>query len=280
MQHLQRIADPLHVEPRDRPPRAPDEEQPRRPAPAPPRRSALTPLRIALSRLSSSAMSASCSGPSGEVRAGGIVARVDPRQLHRGAAHVADQPLGVRPAEQHPLRRQPRLLRPLATCSCNPVSRSIWSQKAGPSSASRTAAVATAIIPDSSIRAGQRREAVQGRPRPLPALGAEPPGVGQPGPEAAEHLLVVEIGRASRHAVEDDEADGIGPDVDDPDPLQPRLGGVLEAGPRHRFIVPRCHPIPPRVSPARGPEVRTRSAKRQSQPRIPAGPGAQQRCAG
>ena len=41
---------------------------------------------------------------------------------------------------------------PLATCSCSPISRSTWSQNAGPSLASRTAAVATAIMPESSMR--------------------------------------------------------------------------------------------------------------------------------
>ena len=58
---------------------------------------------------------------------------------------------------------------PLATCSCRPVSRSTWSQKAGPSSASRTAAVATAIMPESSIApasAAKRCSAASARSQP------------------------------------------------------------------------------------------------------------------
>ena len=58
---------------------------------------------------------------------------------------------------------------PLATWSWRPVSRSIWSQKAGPSSASRTAAVATAIIPESSMRAAsaaKRCSAARARSQP------------------------------------------------------------------------------------------------------------------
>ena len=56
-------------------------------------------------------MSASCSGPSGEVAQAWISPPIELGELHRGAAHVADQPVGVRPAEQHALGRQPRLLR-------------------------------------------------------------------------------------------------------------------------------------------------------------------------
>ncbi len=98
-------------------------------------------------------------------------------------------------------------------------------------SASRTAAVATAMMPDSSIRrasAANRRSAAIAR---CPAVGAEPAGLGEPGAEAAEHLLVVEIRRAARHAVEDHEPHRVRPDVDHPDALQPRLGGFLDRKP-------------------------------------------------
>ena len=51
---------------------------------------------------------------------------------------------------------------------------------------------------------------------------AQPPGLAQAGAEPAEHLLVVEIGRAARHAVEDDQPHRVRADVDHPDPAQPR----------------------------------------------------------
>ena len=176
-------------------------------------------------------MSASCSGPSGEV----AQARISPPE--RCASSIEAPPMSqTRPSasgqpRSTPLAASRASSEPLATWSCRPVSRSTWSQKAGPSTASRTAAVATAIRPESSIRPARRREPVQRRQRLDPALGAEPPGLAEAGAEAAEHLLVVEIGRAARHAVEDDEAHRVRPDVDDADALQPGLGGFVDPKP-------------------------------------------------
>ena len=72
--------------------------------------------------------------------------------------------------------------------------RSTSATKSGPSSASRTAAVATAIIVCSPIpraSAAKRSQRVQ---RPRPPLGVEPPGLGQPRAQGAHDLLVVEVG--------------------------------------------------------------------------------------
>ena len=114
--------------------------------------SAFTPLRIALSRLPGSVMSASCSGPSGEVPQALISppsrcasSSIDAPPMSQTSPSASGQPRST------PFAASRASSGPLATWSCRPVSRSTWSQNAGPSAASRTAAVATAIIPDSCI---------------------------------------------------------------------------------------------------------------------------------
>ena len=110
------------------------------------------PFLIAFSRLSASGMSASCSGPSAEVAQASIsppdtrASSIEAPPMSQTSPSASGQPSST------PLAASRASSDPLATWSCSPVSASTWSQNAGPSRASRTAAVATAIIPESSIR--------------------------------------------------------------------------------------------------------------------------------
>ncbi len=109
VQHPQRIVAPLHVDPRDGPPAAADQEQP----------VALRPegLGQVLDHLLDMGLApAPPAADAGQLERAEI--RRDPLadpsvrdlgQFHRRAADVADQPVGAGPAEQHALRRQPRL---------------------------------------------------------------------------------------------------------------------------------------------------------------------------
>ena len=154
-------------------------------------------------------------------------------ELHRRPAHVADEPVRPRPAEQHALGRQPRLLRAARHVELQPGLALDLIAERRPVRRLAHRGGGHRDHPGKLHPAGQRREAVQRRQRLDPALGAEPPGLAQPGAEAAEHLLVVEIGRAPRHAVEDDEAHRVRPHVDHADALQPCLGRVVDAEPGH-----------------------------------------------
>ena len=209
--------------------------------------SAFTPLRIALSRLPSSVMSASCSGPSGEVPQALDPAPVEMRELHRGAAHVADQPV-ARPASRgaRPWPASRASSGPLATWSCSPVSRSTWSQKRRPVRRLAHRGGRHGDHPRQLHLARPAPRSGAAPPSPRQPSRTQPPGVAEAGAEAAEHLLVVEIGRAPRHAVEDHEPHRIRPDVDHPDALQPSLGRVLQAG--TAAPTPSCalSPDPPR----------------------------------
>ena len=253
MQHAEGIAYPLHVEPGDRPPRAADEEEL-----SPGRRhrllSTFTPLRIAFARLPASGMSASSSGPSGEVAQASDLAPRQPGELHRGPAHVADEPVGPGPAEQHPLRRQPRLLRAARHVELQAGLALHLVAEGRPVRGLAHRRRRHRDQPRQLHPRGERGEPAQRRQRPRPALRTEPPGRAQPGAEPAEHLLVVEIGRAARYAVEDDEAHGVRADVDHPDALQPcrrpavetKLGHVTDRLGRH-FACSRW----PKVRPSR-----------------------------
>src|SRR6056297_1976308 len=66
---------------------------------------------------------------------------------------------------------------------------------------------------------------------PYPAVGVEVAGFGHAAAEPAHDLFIEEIGRASGRAVEDDEADGVRADIDDPDPSQRQCARAVEEGP-------------------------------------------------
>ena len=179
VQHLERIAHPLHVEPGDRPPRAADEEEALRRAPAPPCAAPSPPCGSPSRAVRASGMSASCSGPSGEV----AQARISPPE--RCASSIEAPPMSqtspsaLRPAEKHALGRQPRLLRAAGhvqlqaglalhlVAEGRPVRRLAHRRGGDGDQAGELHPV------------GQRREAVQRRQRPDPALGAEAPGLAE-----------------------------------------------------------------------------------------------------
>ena len=160
-------------------------------------------------------------------------------QFHRVSADVADQPLGLGPAEKHALCRKPRFLLAVDDPELEPglllglclEFRSVLGiPHGGRGDAGQRRKPHT-------LR--QRGEALQRRQCPDPALRAEAPGLSQALAEPGHHLLVVEIGRAAGGAVEDNEADRVGPDIDDADTFEGAGGGVVEQRPPERRPVIR-----------------------------------------
>ena len=263
VQHLQRVPGPLHVEPGDRAPGPADEEEP-------PRHAGHR-LAQRLDALPDRLHPLAVVGDVGELQrtegrgaAGEDLALRQVRELHRRAAHVADEAVGVRPAEQHPLGREPRLLRAARhvelqpgleldlVTECRSVGRLAHRRRRhrdhaeelhpGPASAAKWSSAARALIQPS---------------------GSAAPVSLRPGAEAAEHLLVVEVGRAAGHAVEDDETHRVRADVDDADPASAAaLAGSSSAQPRQRLDVALLASalVPPPLVARRGPRCRTRPA--------------------
>ena len=89
-----------------------------------------------------------------------------------------------------------------------------------PSSASRTAAVAKARTFFTLEDAGDGAETRQRGERAIDRLGAELAGRGDGAAEAAENLLVEYRRRRTHGAFIDDEAHGVGADIDDADGLK------------------------------------------------------------
>jgi len=134
-------------------------------------------------------------------------------EFHGRAADVADEPVGPRPAEQHPLRREPRLLAPVDDAQLEPrLARDLGAELRPVGGVAHRGRGG-----DGERRRlhplGERGEAAQRAQRPRAALGVEPPGLAHAGAEAAHDLLVVEIGRAARRAVEDHEPHRVGAHV-------------------------------------------------------------------
>jgi hypothetical protein len=135
-------------------------------------------------------------------------------QFHRRPADVAHQPLRPGPAQQHALRRKPRLFIPADDLDIEPgVAQHVLAEiraVLGIAHRSRRHRQKRRHVHP----LGQRREAPERGHRAHAALGVQAARLGEPGAEAAEDLFVEEIGRAARRAVEDDHPDGVRADVD------------------------------------------------------------------
>ena len=139
----------------------------------------------------------------------------DPDQLQAGAAQVADHALRVRRAGEDAQGGVAGLFAPVRTRRRRPVSASTRRQKAGPSAASRTAAVAAAGHVGGRAAFEQGAEAAQGHKRGRDALGRQPAGGRQVPAEAGQHLLVEDGPDRAAFQPVDDQADRVGADVDD-----------------------------------------------------------------
>ena len=129
------------------------------------------------------------------------LAVADLRHLHRRAADVADQPLRTRPAEQHPLRRQPRLVLAVDDVDVDAAGALDLVAEVG---AVRRLAHRGRGHRDQwrDVHAlGQERESPERRDRADAALGVEASGLVEALAEAAHELFVEEVGRAARSAV-------------------------------------------------------------------------------
>jgi hypothetical protein len=220
VQHLERIADTLHVEPRQRPPAAANEEQPTHGTGHALAQRLHALADVLLHRLGpGDVLQLQWSERGG--RAVRDLAAGDPGEFHRRAAHVADETVRLGPAEQDALGREAGLF--LAGSDVELEARL----------ALDTLAEGRAVLGvadrgrgdrDQAVRAhavGERDEPVERGHGAALAVLVEPPRLGKPDAETGHDLLVVEIGRAARHAVEDDEAHGVRADVDHADPAEP-----------------------------------------------------------
>ncbi len=149
-------------------------------------------------------------------------------KLHRVAADVADESLCLGPAEQHALRRQPRLFLAVddpeleaglafdQRLELRPVLG--FAHRGGRDAGQRGQGHAL----------GKRGETLQRRERPLAPPGVEPSGVDQSLAETGHHLFVVVIGRAAGGAVEDHETDRVRSDIDHADAFDRPRGRVVK----------------------------------------------------
>ena len=138
-----------------------------------------------------------------------------------------DHAFGPRPAQQHALRRQPRLFRTVDHPHLEPGLRAHRLAERGP------------VLGIADRRRRSRPEAA--RPRGLgqtrkafsvprghgSCLAGQPPVSENPAPRPQRIFFVEEIGRAARRAVEDHHAHRVGADVDHADPRQ-RLRSAVE----------------------------------------------------
>ncbi len=163
----------------------------------------------------------------------------DVDQLEAAAAEIAGDPVGLAKAHQMPLAASSASRSPERIWIGSPAATSPRAMKSGPSSASRTAAVAMArtfLTPRMRVigaEAGQRRQ------RALHAVAAELAGAGDGAAEAAQHLLVEQRRRAAHRALVDDEAHRVRADVDDADRLE-----LVEEPPFAAAPPGHSHPIP------------------------------------
>ena len=231
VQHGERVVAPFHVEPGDGAPRAADEVDAvavgldavlERPDDALDDRAAL--LGAPLDLLQAEGAERRGHPPT-------HLAAADAGEFHRRAADVAHDPLGVGPAQQHALRRQPRLLVAVDDVELEAGLRLHFglerravgrlAHRGGRDAGERGGAHVL----------GQQGEAAQRHHRARLAAGVEEAGLGQPLAQARHQLLVVEVGGRAGGAVEHHHAHRVGAHVHDPHPRQRAHRRVVEQGP-------------------------------------------------
>ena len=142
------------------------------------------------------------------------------RQFHRRSADVANDTPGIGPAQQHALRRKPRLL----VAIDHPGAQAGFPQHLvaeGPP----VGGLAHGGGRDHGQRRhvhplGQKRESPQRRQRAVASARVEPPGFGQAKAQTAHDLFVVEIGRGPGRAIKNHQPDRVRADIHNADPAE------------------------------------------------------------
>jgi len=154
----------------------------------------------------------------------------DTYEFEARAAEIAHHAVGIGNARQYALRRKPRLLGAGHELNLEAAYLFGAGEEFGPVFRVAHGSGRRHDEPPYADLLTQGDEAAHGVERPLDPLGVEPPGARQRPAEAAQHLLVEdEHGTPHRRRV-DDEADGIGAEIDDAEPAG-RLPAAVQRNP-------------------------------------------------
>ena len=150
----------------------------------------------------------------------------DAGQFHRIAAHVADDTLGIGPAEQDALGRQPGLFIAID----DPKLEAGLGENFGLKSRAVAGLTGGGGGDDGQLvdahATREQGKAFEGVQRTGAAFGVEFAGFSQALAKAAHDLFVVEIGGRAGGTVKDHHTDRVGADIDDADPAEGAGGGV------------------------------------------------------
>ncbi len=164
----------------------------------------------------------------------------DRHQLDAAAAEIAHHPAGIRNSRDDAQRREPTLRLARQDLYGDAGAAPNLGGEGGAVLGIAHRRCCERIEAADADGACERHEPLEMREGRLDALGVELTGLAEPTAQSAQDLLVEQRHRRARERVVDDEADGIGADIDDPDRAS-LARSPRPAARRHRLL--RCRDL-------------------------------------